>query len=105
MFFPKFITDLSKASDFFPQTRPQVRSENPLPHAILVSHFLNDEGSRRGSVVKVVKTRRGGAMCAMVKSRVLLGMADLPPLIGNPYNGYINRLILTIPYYMEIMGV
>ena len=29
----------------------------------------------------------------MVKSRVLLGMGDLPPLIGNPYNGYIN------PYY------
>ena len=28
----------------------------------------------------------------MVKSRVLLGMV-IPPLIGNPYNGYIN------PYY------
>ena len=24
---------------------------------------------------------------------VVLGMGDLPPLIGNPYNGYIN------PYY------
>ena len=29
----------------------------------------------------------------MVKRRVFLGMGDLPPLIGNPYNGYIN------PYY------
>ena len=29
----------------------------------------------------------------MVKSRVLLGMGDLPPLIGNPYYRYIN------PYY------
>ena len=29
-------------------------------------------------------------ICAMVKSRVFLGMGDLPPLIGNPYNGYIN---------------
>ena len=32
-------------------------------------------------------------MCAMVKSRVLLGMGDLPPFNRNPYNGYIN------PYY------
>ena len=24
-------------------------------------------------------------ICAMVKSRVLLGMGDLQPLIGNPY--------------------
>ena len=30
---------------------------------------------------------------AMVKSRVFWGMGDLPPLIGNPFNGYIN------PYY------
>ena len=29
----------------------------------------------------------------MVKSRVFLGIGNLPPLIGNPYNGYIN------PYY------
>ena len=28
-------------------------------------------------------------ICVMVKSRVLLGMV-IPPLIGNPYNGYIN---------------
>ncbi len=31
-------------------------------------------------------------ICAMVKSRVLLGMV-IPPFNGNPYNGYIN------PYY------
>ena len=31
-------------------------------------------------------------ICAMVKSRVCLGMV-IPSLIGNPYNGYIN------PYY------
>ena len=37
---------------------------------------------------------------------VVLGMA-IPPLIGNPYNGYITPTIglMTIPYYMEIMGV
>ena len=29
----------------------------------------------------------------MVKCRVFLGMGNLQPLIGNPYNGYIN------PYY------
>ena len=29
----------------------------------------------------------------MVKSRVFLGMGDLPPFNRNPYNGYIN------PYY------
>ena len=33
------------------------------------------------------------SICAMVKRRVSLGMGNLPPLIGNPYNGYIN------PYY------
>ena len=32
------------------------------------------------------------SICAMVKSRVFLGMV-ISPLIGNPYNGYIN------PYY------
>ena len=40
--------------------------------------------------------------------RVLLGMGNLPPLIGNPYNGYINPYYWVdefIPYYMEIMGV
>ena len=47
-------------------------------------------------------------ICAMVKSRVLLGMGDLPPFIRNPYNGYINPYYWVdefIPYYMEIMGV
>ena len=37
-------------------------------------------------------TRWNKNICAMVKSRVFLGMV-IPPLIGNPYNGYIN------PYY------
>ena len=32
-------------------------------------------------------------MCHGQARRVLLGIGDLPPLIGNPYNGYIN------PYY------
>ena len=38
----------------------------------------------------------------------ILGMGDLPPLIGNPYNGYINPYYWVdefIPYYMERMGV
>ena len=38
---------------------------------------------------------------------VVLGMV-IPPLIGNPYNGYINPYYWVdefIPYYMEIMGV
>ena len=38
----------------------------------------------------------------------ILGMGNLPPLIGNPYNGYINPYYWVdefIPYYMEIMGV
>ncbi len=38
---------------------------------------------------------------------VVLGMA-IPPLIGNPYNGYINPYCWVdefIPYHMEIMGV
>ena len=37
-----------------------------------------------------------------------LGMGNLQPLIGNPYNGYIFTPtigFMTIPYYMEIMGV
>ena len=41
----------------------------------------------------------------MVKVVAILGMV-IPPLVGNPYNGYINPTIglMTIPY-MEIMGV
>ena len=49
------------------------------------------------------------SICAMVKSRALLGMGDLPPLTGNPYNGYIYinpyYWVDDHPYYMEIMGV
>ena len=33
-------------------------------------------------------------MCAMVKVVAILGMGDLQPLIGNPYNGYYIN-----PYY------
>ena len=47
-----------------------------------------------------------------VKARVdqlpTLGMGKIQPLIGNPYNGYINPYYWVdefIPYYMEIMGV
>ena len=38
---------------------------------------------------------------------LVLGMV-IQPLIGNPYNGYINPYYWVdefIPYYMEIMGV
>ena len=41
----------------------------------------------------------------MVKSRVLLGMGDLPPFNRNPSNGYINPYYWVdefIPYYMDI---
>ena len=44
-------------------------------------------------------------ICAMVKSRYI---GDGHPTFNrNPYNGYINFNIglMTIPYYMEIMGV
>ena len=40
-----------------------------------------------------------------MKKLVVLGMGDLPPLIGNPYNGYINPYYWVdefIPYYMEM---
>ena len=41
----------------------------------------------------MIGTKLIQAICAMVKSRVFLGMGNIQPLIGNPYNGYIN------PYY------
>ena len=44
----------------------------------------NPGGSKRINLC-ICKTR-----CAMVKSRVCLGMGDLPPLRGNPYNGYMS---------------
>ena len=49
-------------------------------------------------------------ICAMVKSRVLLGMGDLPPfndgiLIMGPYKPPRDWVDEFIPYYMEIMGV
>ena len=37
----------------------------------------------------------GDSKCAMVKSRVLLGMVVFPPLIWNPYNWYIK------PYWVD----
>ena len=47
--------------------------------------------------------------CAMIKSRVFLGMGNLPPLIGiliswvyKPLRNWVDEFI---PYYMEIMGV
>ena len=46
-------------------------------------------------MIKPTTLKDGGSyknICAMVKSRVFLGMV-IPPLIGNPYNGYIK------PYY------
>ena len=46
-----------------------------------------------------ILTIAGRIICAMVESRVLLGMGDLPPLIGNPYNGYIN------PYGIGLMSL
>ena len=48
-------------------------------------------------------------MCAMVKSRVLLGMGDLPPFNRNPYfMGPYKPLRTWVEFpipYMEIMGV
>ena len=45
-------------------------------------------------------------ICAMVKSRYI---GDGHPTFNrNPYNGYINPYgigLMTIPYYVEIMGV
>ena len=45
-------------------------------------------------------------ICAMVKSRVLLGMV-IPPVTGILVMGIKTPTIglMTIPYYMEIMGV
>ena len=46
-------------------------------------------------------------MCHGQKSR-FFGDKLIPPLIGNPYNGYITPYYWVdefIPYYMEIMGV
>ena len=28
----------------------------------------------------------------------------IPPLIGNPYNGYVNRGLMTIPYFRETIN-
>ena len=39
--------------------------------------------------------------CEPGSKLLVLGMA-IQPLIGNPHNGY---RLMTIPYYMEIMGV
>ena len=46
-----------------------------------------------------------GSICAMVKSRYI---GDGHPTFNrNPYNGYITPTIglMTIPYYMELLGV
>ena len=45
--------------------------------------------------------------CVPWSKVAILGMV-IPPLIGNPYNGYINPYYwveFPIPHYMEIMGV
>ena len=42
------------------------------------------------------------------RSTPCIGDKVIQPLIGNPYNGYINPYgigLMTIPYYTEIMGV
>ena len=46
-------------------------------------------------------------ICAMVKVVAILGMGNLPPLIGILIMGISTPTIglMTIPYYMEIMGV
>ena len=48
-----------------------------------------------------------GPMWARVDPLLVLGMV-IQALVGNPYNGYIGAPtigLMTIPYYMEIMGV
>ena len=61
--------------------------------------------SLRAQVIasRVARTR----MCHGQGCRVFFGDKLIPPLIGNPYNGYINPYWVDefIPYYMEIMGV
>ena len=48
-------------------------------------------------------------LCVPWSKVAILGMVipHIPPLIGNPYNGYINPYcwVDDHPYYMEIMGV
>ena len=52
-------------------------------------HGFNDQSQERWHLSLDLK----GYICAMVKSRVLLGMVVLIFFYRNPYNGYIN------PYY------
>ena len=53
-----------------------------LPHQLLAAPNLIHR-----SQVEVTSSSAKNDICAMVKSRILLGMGIIPPLIGNPYNG------------------
>ena len=45
--------------------------------------------------------------CVPQSKLLILGMGDLPPLIRNPYNGYINPYykVDDHPYHRKTMGV
>ena len=65
----------------------------------------------RAKVLQVTKAgAKSDAQLHMSQGRSTrcIGDKPIPPLIGNPYNGYINPYYWVdefIPYYMEIMGV
>ncbi len=64
-----------------------------------------DNMERSMDSVYTLKNADWICICAMVKSRYI---GDGHPTFNrNPYNGYITPTIglMTIPYYMEIMGV
>ncbi len=42
-------------------------------------------------------------ICARVDQLLVLGMGNLPPLIGNPYINPYYKVDEFIPYYMEMM--
>ena len=57
--------------------------------------------------MSLLSTKRLSTTIEPGSKLLVLGMV-IQPLVGNPYNGYINPYYWVdefIPYYMEIMGV
>ena len=54
-----------------------------------------------------LRCTEAGWTLKMVYVPPYIGDKLIPPLIGNPYNGYVNPYywVDDIPYYMERMGV
>ena len=66
-----------------------------------LTHITRPIHTRRTHIFQV------WGICAMVKRRYI-GDGRPPTFNRNPYNGYINPYgigLMTIPYYMETMGV